>query len=203
MVICNIKHSREYHGVTHPGDAHLLDAAQQLFAPSPGTPHQRTSWTKLGDLSKRFLPLQIRKPSRKSCSDNNGTGRLRDPSVNRTITAPSAACWRHSMTRQDRVPDHASHADAGDPVSFAANMHAGMNKHLPERFLPLQSERASGLTPVSREAMLTAFVAARRSYFYPVTLPEMEHRITLLGHHTPTPVAIFSKQALIGRRRRA
>ena len=88
------------------------------------------------------------------------------------------------MTKQDHVQImRAAMPMLSDPVSFAANMQV-WSKHLPERFLPLiEAGVKDGSIPTEypREAAELLSNYCLMPYFYPVTLPEMEHRIRCLA----------------------
>ena len=91
------------------------------------------------------------------------------------------------MTKQDHVQImRAAMPMLSNPVSFAANMQV-WSKHLPERFLPLiEAGVKDGSIPTEypREAAELLSLLPNywlMPYFYPVTLPEMEHRIRCLA----------------------
>ena len=96
----------------------------------------------------------------------------------------AAIAWSPSRMRSIRLT--AAMPMLSDPVSFAANMQV-WSKHLPERFLPLiEAGVKDGSIPTEypREAAELLSLLPNywlMPYFYPVTLPEMEHRIRCLA----------------------
>ena len=165
---------------THPEvtRTRILDAAQRLFM-AQGYEHTsiQNIVDELGDLSKGAIYHHFK--SKEAIleelinRDNNVQDDFNESVMNRTdLTALEKfrVLWRHSS----------------DPVSFAANMQV-WSKHLPERFLPLiEAGVKDGSIPTEypREAAELLSLLPNywlMPYFYPATLPEMEHRIRCLA----------------------
>lgn len=155
---------------THPEvtRTRILDAAQRLFM-AQGYEHTsiQNIVDELGDLSKGAIYHHFKSKE--------------------AILEKFRVLWRHSMTEQDHVQImRAAMPMLSDPVSFAANMQV-WSKHLPERFLPLiEAGVKDGSIPTEypREAAELLSLLPNywlMPYFYPATLPEMEHRIRCLA----------------------
>ena len=157
----------------------ILDAAQRLFM-AQGYEHTsiQNIVDELGDLSKGAIYHHFKSKEA-----------ILEELINTDLTALEKfrVLWRHSMTEQDHVQImRAAMPMLSDPVSFAANMQV-WSKHLPERFLPLiEAGVKDGSIPTEypREAAELLSLLPNywlMPYFYPVTLPEMEHRIRCLA----------------------
>lgn len=173
----------------------ILDAAQRLFM-AQGYEHTSIQdiVDELGDLSKGAIYHHFKSKEaileELTNRDNNMQDDFNESVMNRTdLTALEKfrVLWRHSMTKQDHVQImRAAMPMLSDPVSFAANMQV-WSKHLPERFLPLiEAGVKDGSIPTEypREAAELLSLLPNywlMPYFYPVTLPEMEHRIRCLA----------------------
>ena len=182
---------------THPEvtRTRILDAAQRLFM-AQGYEHTsiQNIVDELGDLSKGAIYHHFKSKEaileELTNRDNNMQDDFNESVMNRTdLTALEKfrVLWRHSMTKQDHVQImRAAMPMLSDPVSFAANMQV-WSKHLPERFLPLiEAGVKDGSIPTEypREAAELLSLLPNywlMPYFYPVPLPEMEHRIRCLA----------------------
>ena len=157
----------------------VLDAAQRLFM-TKGYEHTsiQNIVDELGDLSKGAIYHHFKSKEAILEELTNRDNNMQDD-FNESVM--------HSMTKQDHVQImRAAMPMLSDPVSFAANMQV-WSKHLPERFLPLiEAGVKDGSIPTEypREAAELLSLLPNywlMPYFYPVTLPEMEHRIRCLA----------------------
>ena len=146
----------------------ILDAAQRLFM-AQGYEHTsiQNIVDELGDLSKGAIYHHFKSKEaileELTNRDNNMQDDFNESVMNRTdLTALEKfrVLWRHSMTKQD---------------------------HVQKRFLPLiEAGVKDGSIPTEypREAAELLSLLPNywlMPYFYPVTLPEMEHRIRCLA----------------------
>ena len=174
---------------THPEvtRTRILDAAQRLFM-AQGYEHTsiQNIVDELGDLSKGAIYHHFK--SKEAIleelinRDNNVQDDFNESVMNRTdLTALEKfrVLWRHSMTEQDHVQImRAAMPMLSDPVWSAP---------LPDRFLQLiEAGVKDGSIPTEypREAAELLSLLPNywlMPYFYPATLPEMEHRIRCLA----------------------